>query len=360
VLARYGPAVPDARKIAVLRACALGDFMFALPALDALRRSYPRAEIVLLGRAWQQRFLEGRPGPVDRVVVLRGFDESATLRAERFDVALQLHGGGRESNPFVRSLDARVSAGLQAHDAMPLDRNLPYAYLQSERIRLLEAVALVGARGDAIEPRLVVDDMDRAEGEDAMLGVDPRALVVLQPGATDPRRCWPATKFAAVADALAQEGMRIAINGGPDERELVTRVRNSMRRPSLDLGSALSLRGLAWVLSRARLMIANDTGPLHLAEAVGCPTVGIYWLTNLLNAGALTRGMHRYCVSYRLDCPACGRSNVDERCPHQDSFVADVAVDDVLTQARALLAATPCSTASTSDHTASIATPPGS
>jgi len=67
---RLPDIVPDTRKIAVLRPGALGDFVFTLPALDALHDTYPDAEIVLLGRAWHAEFLRRRPGPVHRVVVI--------------------------------------------------------------------------------------------------------------------------------------------------------------------------------------------------------------------------------------------------------------------------------------------------
>lgn len=133
--------VPGVDRIAVLRANGIGDFVFTLPALAALRRAYPAAEIVLLGQHWHRGFLTGRPGPWDRVVVVpgcRGVNDSvpddpagietffAGMRAERFDLAVQLHGGGRHSNPFVRRLGARVTAGLRTPDAEPLDRWRPY------------------------------------------------------------------------------------------------------------------------------------------------------------------------------------------------------------------------------------------
>src|SRR5690348_10416996 len=104
------PAVPEVRKIAVLRANALGDFIVTLPALEALRAAYPGAEIVLLAKPWHAALLEGRPGPVDRVVIVPpahgvgiGPDEHEdpesldaffeAMEGERFDLALQLYGG---------------------------------------------------------------------------------------------------------------------------------------------------------------------------------------------------------------------------------------------------------------------------
>ena len=165
----------------MLRAGALGDLIFTLPALDALRAAYPEAEIVLLGKPWMANLLHERPGPVDRVVIVppvrgvgtpenAGQDERALnaffaqMQAERFDIALQLHGGGRYSNPFVTRLGARVSAGLCDVDAAPLDRTMPYFYHQNERMRQLEAVALVGATARTLEPHLAVmpRDVDEA------------------------------------------------------------------------------------------------------------------------------------------------------------------------------------------------------
>jgi ADP-heptose:LPS heptosyltransferase len=146
--------VDGVRKIAVLRANGIGDYIFAIPALEALHNTYRNAEIVLLALPWHQEFLEGGPGHVDRVIVVpfsRGIRDSrpskdgAALEVffqkmadERFDIALQMHGGGRFSNPFVRRLGARLTAGCRTPDAVPLDRWLPYVYYQSEVIRNLE------------------------------------------------------------------------------------------------------------------------------------------------------------------------------------------------------------------------------
>jgi ADP-heptose:LPS heptosyltransferase len=350
--------VPNTRKIAVLRPSALGDFIFSLPALDALHETYPDAEIVLLGLRWHEEFLRRRPGPVHRVIVVptsRGVgapadanQDEAELDAwfrwmaqERFDIALQLHGGGRHSNPFVERLGARVTAGFRAADAPALDRFMPYVYHQNERVRQLEAVALVGASMWSLTSHLVVTASDRAEADAALpercKGVAHRPLVVLQPGATDPRRRWPAKRFAALADALVQRGAQVAINGSSNEHDLVAEVLRNMQEDALDLSGQLTLRGLAGLLSRAQLVVSNDTGPLHLAEAVGAATVGIYWLTNLGISGSLSCSRHRYALSFRTTCPTCGRVNLEERCEHDDSFVADVPLGDVLSPAIELL-----------------------
>ncbi|HEX8939882.1 MAG TPA: glycosyltransferase family 9 protein [Candidatus Limnocylindrales bacterium] len=367
-----GPLVPDVTRIAVLRGGGLGDLVFALPALEALRGAYPAAEVVLLGPAWAGSFLAGRSGTVDRVVPLppvRGVsvhpdaqdappedpgaveDFVARMRAERFDLALQLHGGGRHSNPFVARLGARVTAGLRTADAAPLDRWTRYVYWQSEVARFLEVAGLVGARPLRLEPRLPLLARDVAAAEAALrrtpLGEarrdGARPLVALHPGAGDPRRRWPAPSFAALADRLVEAGARVVLTATAEEQALTAEVAAVARRgpPGLvDLAGRCSLDALAGLFAGCACVVSNDSGPLHLAAAVGAPTVGIYWCGNLINAGPASRGLHRALLSWRLDCPVCGVDCTRATCPHKPSFVADVTVDEVATAALDVVAGT--------------------
>ena len=346
---------PHVRKIAVLRVNGLGDFIAAVPALEALRAAYPTAEIVLLAKDWHAAFLAGRPGPVDRVVVVppaRGVGEDNdfaedpdrlerffdAMARERFDLAIQIHGGGRYSNPFLRRLGARLTVGLKTPDAAPLDRWVPYLYFQPEVLRYLEVVALVGATTGVLEPRMAVMAQDLAEAE-RVVPPAARPLVALHPGGTDPRRWWPAERFAAVGDALAAAGAHVVITGTKGERHVVEAVLRAMTCEAQDLCAKLSLGGLAGLLSRCRVAVANDSGPLHLAASVGAATVGIFWCFNLINWGPLTRSRHRPSVSWRLTCPICGIDNTQGGCTHRASFVADVPTAEVVASALDLFAA---------------------
>jgi ADP-heptose:LPS heptosyltransferase len=279
-----GGRVPDVARIAVLRAAdGLGDYLLTVPALAALKAAYPDAELWLLGLDWHATFLTGRPGPVDQVVVLprvpgvsappdAAVDAAEVdrfvgwLRDQRLDLALQLHGGGRYSNPFLSRLGARVTAGLRAPDAPPLDRWVRYVHYQPEAVRYLEAAALVGAEPvglvGGVVPHLVLTDADRAEAA-AVLGGEPPpgGLVALHPGARDLRRRWPPERFAAVGDALAGAGRTVLVTGSGGEREVVERVVAGMWHPARPLVDALSLGGLAALYAACRLLVANDTGP---------------------------------------------------------------------------------------------------
>ena len=346
--------VAGVRKLAVLRANAIGDYLVSLPAIEALSAAYPDAELVLLGSDWHASFLAGRPGPVDRclpvpptagvrddqppsppAVVDRFF---ARMRAERFDLAVQLQGGGRHSNPFARRLGARVTAGSRTPDAPPLDRTVPYTRHQHEIHRFLEVAALVGAAPVTLEPRLQVTAADRAEAAAALSG-DDRPLVVLHPGAKDPRRRWPVERLAVVGSELARKGAQLAVVGTATDRPLVGRLLAALDSEAADLAGRLGLGGLAGLLERATLMVGNDSGPRHLAAAVGTATVAVYWCVHLGSYGPLYRTRHRALTAWRLHCPICGANGLEEDCrgAHEASFVADVTEDEVLAEALGLL-----------------------
>lgn len=383
------------RKIAVLRPNAVGDFAFAMPALHALKRAYPDAELVLLGLPWHAAFLAERPGPVDRVLAVPplagiglapGADDAdarrrfvGSMQDEGFDIACQMFGGGRYSNPLVASFGAHLTVGARADGAPPLDRWVPYAEPANRRLALLEVAALAGAAQVALERELAVTAADR-EAAAAVLrrakavpasapapafselssappapsasgvpclpcapSLPPSAeltgapLVLLQPGSSDPRRCWPPASFAAVGDALAAMGARIAVNGTLEEAPLVRRVLRAMRHPAIDLSGKLGLGGLCGLIEGAACVVSNDTGPLHLALAIGTPCVGIFWLTNLIDGAPLRPSLLRAALSLRQDCPVCGLPNLRQRCSHEASFVADVPVEQVIRMAQEVL-----------------------
>ncbi len=353
--------IDDVRKIAVLRANALGDYVFTLPALYSLKAAYPDAEVTLLGAPWHARVLSGRPGPVDRVAVVpaipgvrSGDAAPGELDAfrrwaagEGFDIALQMHGGGKNSNPVVAALGARMTAGLRAADAPPLDRWVPYVYYQPEVFRYLEVAGLVGAGPVTYQPVFELCDADRAEAR-MLLGEADRPRVVLHPGATDPRRRWPADRFAAVGNALAAAGAEVLITGTGAERPIVEAVRDAMKRPAWLVVDELSIGGLAALLADAAVVVSNDTGPVHIAAAVGTRTVGLFWVGNMINGAAVDRARHRPLISWTIHCPECGldctRDIYPERtggmgCRHAPSFVTDIPVAEVEQEALDLLVA---------------------
>jgi len=348
----YQP-LPYVRSIVVLRPNAIGDFMFALPALHALRQTYPKAKIVLLGKQWHADFLNRRPSPVDKVIVMppvpgvgapidaevdpepnRKF--VAGMREAQFDIAIQMYGGGRYSNAYTLSLGAKLTIGLKTPDAAPLDRWLPYSEIANRRLELLQVAALAGAVPVLMDSEIIVTENDHHEAARLIPPEPGERIVILHPGATDVRRHWPAERFAAVGDMLASKGATIVISATGVEAHLAHTIVSHMRNQAIDLTDQLSLPALCGLLDRAVMMVSNDTGPLHLALATGTPAVGIFWLTNLLESGPIRQDLLRPALSVQAHCLVCGVSNLKHRCEHDVCFVDDVSLEKVADMATEL------------------------
>jgi ADP-heptose:LPS heptosyltransferase len=349
-LAAERTPIEGVRRIAVLRANGLGDYVVSEPALTALRAAYPDAEITLLGAGHHEALLAGRPSPVDRVIrvppvhgVRVGSAEpdatedeieawAADRRAEQYDLAVQLHGGGRNSNRLLLRLGARTTVGAATADAPKPDRWVPYTPYQHDTIRWLEVVGAAGAAPIRLEPRLTVTDADLAAST-AVVPEGPAPLVVVHPGATDERRRYPEDRLGRIARALADRGAKVVVVGGASDTAAVAEVARGFGAPVQTIVGGLSLPGLVGLLARADLVLGNDSGPRHIAAAVGTPTVAVFTAANLADVAPLVRTLHRVLVSWRSACRVCGRSVFDGWCGHGVSATHDVHEADVLAEA---------------------------
>jgi len=363
------PRFDDVREIAVLRGGGLGDLVFALPAIEALAAAYPDARVTLLGSPVHRALLADRPSGVDEIDVLpvvpgvgdssgTEVDDAATEefvarhRAHGYDLAVQVHGGGRNSNPFLLRLGARHTIGTRTPDAIPLERTIPYVYYQHEVLRALEVVALAGAASSG-RPVLTPTSAELERGAQLVRGGssggDGRPVVAIHPGASDPRRRWSADRFGRLAARLAHHGVRVVVVGEGDDVALADQITtvaraHEPRRASLvsSLAGRLDLSDLVGVLASVDAFVGNDSGPRHVAEAIGTATSGVFWFGNVINAGALGRTSHRVAMAFSTTCPVCGVDITQvgwtaERCEHDASVVDAVGLDEVWENTREVL-----------------------
>ncbi|MFI9822589.1 glycosyltransferase family 9 protein [Streptomyces sp. NPDC052013] len=256
-----GPAV---------RAVAAGSAYTALlcgPQGAAAARMLPGVDDVLV---YDAPWVGLEPAPVARPATR---ELMRALTAGRFDRALVLV--SYHQSPLPAALLLKLAGvGWIAADC----DDYPGALLDLRHRRrpgrheVLAAVDLARAAGFALPP-----------GDDGRLGVAPppgtarltgtEPYVVVHPGAAVPARAWSAGRAARAVAALSAEGYRVVVTGGRTERELTARVAG---RDGLDLGGATDLRQLAGVLARARVVVTGNTGPAHLAAAVGTPVVSLF------------------------------------------------------------------------------------
>jgi ADP-heptose:LPS heptosyltransferase len=202
---------------------------------------------------------------------------------------------------------------------------------------MLGIVALAGAEPVTLVPTVRTTDADRMEADRLDLPSD-RPIVALNPGASDPERRWPPERFAAVGDAALEAGAAVIVTGASFDAPLADAIRATMRGQAFDMTGRLSLGGLAALLQRCAVVISNDTGPLHLAMAVGAATVGLYWCFNYLTAMPLAMSRHRPVISWRVNCPVCGIDRAAATCDHHPSFLADLPAETAIQPMLDLLA----------------------
>jgi ADP-heptose:LPS heptosyltransferase len=284
-----GADTPALRRVAVLRALQLGDLLCAVPALRSLRAALPDAEIVLVGLPWCREFVArygayvdgfrefpGYPGLPERAPQVQRIPSFlAVMQAERFDLAVQLHGSGPFVNELTVLFGARRCAGFYLPGGFCPDPDtfLPWPDEGLEVRRLLKLMRHLGAPDLGEELVFPVRDSDRRALWGLAGELGHTDYVCVHPGASVPERRWPAEHFAVVADALGRRGYRTVLTGVASEAPLARSVAARLSRPPFDLTGKTDPGTLAALLEGARLLVCNDTGVAHLSAAVKTPAV---------------------------------------------------------------------------------------
>jgi lipopolysaccharide heptosyltransferase I len=304
------------QRIVLIKPSALGDIVHSLPVLTALRRRFRRAHISWVVNRAYEPLLRGHPDldttlPFDRGALRGGWLAAArtfagffrTLRAGRFDLAIDLQGLFRSGLiAWASGAQRRVALGSAREGARFFCTDtvvLPRADMHAVDRYWCVAEALGAGE---VEKEFHVPIVATAAAWAAeVLRELPRPWMVLGPGSRWLTKRWPPEHFAALAgQARAEFGGSVVLVGGPDEVGLSAAVRARLHGPSLDLTGRTALPQLTALLARADVMLANDTGPMHLAVALGRPVVAPYTCTKVAWTGPY--GMTSRAVETRVWC----------------------------------------------------------
>lgn len=318
-----------ARRLLAVRLDNLGDVLMTTPALRALRAALPGRHITLLTSPAGAAVAPFVP-EIDSIVVAgtpwmpdgNAAPETVAatldlLRDGHFDAAVIFT--VYSQNPLPAALLcwlAGIPLSLAHCRENPyhllshwVPEPEPHETVRHEVRRQLDLVGSVGAVIDdeSLSFRLQAGDRERAAAHLQAAGVDPRRRwIVLHPGASAASRRYAPEQFAAVADLLAGwPDCQLVFTGDRTESGLVELIRSGLRRPVASLAGALDLGELAAVIGGAALLVANNTGPVHIAAALGTPVVDIYALTNPQHAP--WQVPHRV-VYHDVPCRFCYRS----------------------------------------------------
>jgi lipopolysaccharide heptosyltransferase I len=305
-----------ARRIAIIKPSALGDIVHALPVLTALRARFPAARITWVVNAAYESLLTGHPDldetlPFDRSA-MRGarsairatFAFASELRRRRFDLAIDMQGLLR-SGLMTWATGAPVRVGFA--NAREGSR---YLYTQKVRSPTLNAAHAVermwciaeafGAGGGPKTFRVPLQPAEVASARTELAQL-PHPIVAVAGGAKWLTKRWPAAYFAELVNrAHAQFGGSCVLLGAGEDVPLSRAVAERVHGPVLDLTGKTSLQRLAAVLALADVVLGNDTGPLHLAAALGRPCVAPYLCTRVGLHGPY--GQAGNCVETSVSC----------------------------------------------------------
>lgn len=281
------PQPPD--SICILRLSALGDASHTLPVVRAIQAEWPPSRIAwIIGRV--ERQLMAGVGGVEFIEFDKrgGFAAVSALRRQlkgrRFDVLLHMQVAARAN--FL-SLLIRADRRIGWDRARSRDRHHWFARETIEAVPFQHQVqgflAFARALGiEAREPRwaLPVSD-DARDWARSRIGGDSPVLLI-SPCSSHRLRNWPAERYAAVADhAASRMGMQVVLSGGPGEMEaeMGRHIEGAMSAPCLNLIGKDTLEQLKALLLRASIVISPDSGPAHIASALGTPVIGLYAAT---------------------------------------------------------------------------------
>jgi lipopolysaccharide heptosyltransferase I len=318
-----------ASRIVLIKPSALGDIVQALPVLVALRRRYPQAHITWLVNRSYEPLLRGHPDldevlPFDRGATKHGLWR-ATLsyarflrdfRARRFDLVIDLQGLLR-SGLFTAASRAARRVGLSsAREGAVWFYTDVVAVADFSAIHAVDRYWLVaealGVGDGPIEFRLPVAAADRLWAEDALRD-SPRPWLAFGVGSRWVTKRWPPEHFASLARrAQADFGGTVVFVGGGDEAELAQATGAMLAGPWRNLSGRTALPQLTALLSQVDVMVANDTGPLHLAAALGRPVVAPYTCTKVALNGPF--GQAWRAVETRVHCAG----SYVKQCPRLD------------------------------------------
>jgi lipopolysaccharide heptosyltransferase II len=339
------PSLMQTEKILIRGPNWVGDAVLAIPAIKAVRERFSRAEITLLVRPWVAGLFTSAPfvdrvwseekptGPAEWIRITRD------IRVRKFDVALLLPNSFESALMiFLGGIPRRIGYATDARRWMLTNAIAPRRGRQHQVQYYLELVKSLSASVDvpSIEVHATVEER---RGARTLLNAEgipcDRRFMVLNPGAAyGSAKRWHVDRFADVADTLAHElQLQVALIGSESEQPIAEQIRSRMKSPAAILTGRTSLETLIGVLAESSLMITNDSGPMHIAAALGVPTVAVFGSTDERVTGPW--GPRTRIVKNPVECSPC----LLRDCPIDHRCMNGVTVEDVCNAAKNLIGA---------------------
>ncbi|MGD0336649.1 MAG: lipopolysaccharide heptosyltransferase II [Candidatus Omnitrophota bacterium] len=340
----------DFKRILIVRTDRIGDVLLSTPVIKALRSYYPDAYISMMVSSYAKDIVEGNPY-LDEVIVYdkdkehkswwRSFGFTQELKIKKFDLALMLHPTNRvHLVTFFAGIKKRVGynrkLGFLLTDRLEHSKQRGEKHEAEYNFDLLRYLGIEAQEKELFMPLRKESEEKVNDLFKQMQIKDTDTLLAIHPGASCPSKIWPCERFAEVADKLVEKyGFKVLVVAGPKDIRLAESVIKNMHHPSINLAGKSSVSQLASILKRCRLFISNDSGPVHIATAVGTPVIAIFGRSQ---AGLSPKrwgplGIKDKILHKQVGCIECLAHN----CIKEFACLKAISVDDVVSAADEIL-----------------------
>ena len=331
-------------NILIVKLSAIGDVIHTLPSLAALRRLYPEAHITWVIEDASSDLIAGHPY-LDRVIVshrrqwvrnlkkgritkplreIRAFIDD--LRRRPYDLVIDFHGLIKSAAIVLLSSGKRKLGydSMQELSGLFLNEKIPEDMHKHAVDRYLDFLRYLGA--DVGKPEFLIpigeENINRAGELLQRNEIDKKdSFVAVSPAALWDTKLWADERFAALSDRISEE-LKVSVVFTGSERGKLENIQSLMKTPSVNLGGKTTLRDLAYLYQRSALLITTDSGPMHIAAAVGTPVIALFGPTDPLRTGPYGKG--HLVIRRGLPCSPCFLKKCDSM-----KCMSDISVDEV-------------------------------
>jgi len=342
-------------NILIIKLSAIGDVVHALPFLEVLKKGFPEARIDWLVEEAASQVIEGHPA-IHRIILSRrkSWQKKLTKKANPLSLLGEISGFLKELRlceyDLVIDLQGLLKSGILAglskgkrkvgmsgsREGARLflnERPIRVDYDQHAIDRYLKVAESLGCDSAKWDGHIPVSGPDRRLIDQILVssGMEKEPLVAINPIARWPTKLWDPERFAVLAERIRDElACEIAFTGSSIDRPVITRIARMMGRAPLNLAGRTNLKELAYLYTRCKLLITTDTGPMHMAAAMGCPVVALFGPTAPWRTGPYGKG-HKV-IRADVECSPCFK----KRCDHM-KCMEEITVEKVFEGVREVI-----------------------
>jgi lipopolysaccharide heptosyltransferase II len=325
-------------NILIIKPGAMGDLLHLTPTIRALRARFPTARIdIMVGNAASVDLFRHHPDIADVLV----YDQRGEHRSFSSLISLWRQIRSRSYDLIINFQRSNLKTWFLTSAALPC-RILVYHKTRTtvihavrDHLKTIEPLG-ISLVGDELDLYLSKESRAYAAHIFESHGLDNRSVVAFNPGASNVIKCWSTIQFAALGDRLIDEmGVKVVVVGGGGERLLAQDICAKMQNKPLNLVEKTTMLQLGAVLSRCTLLVSGDTGPMHMATAVGTPVIALFGAIDPHRTGPVGTG-HRVVRHADISCVPCNAKKCNN--PRYLECMERISVDEVFSAVAHMLA----------------------